>query len=272
MRLATLFLAFSLAPPAIAETLVFEGRIEAAEQAELSSRLNGVVAEILFSAGDAVTADQPMIRLDPADAELALAVADARVAVAEAELEGAAREAKRQERLFQRGISPDAVVGPARTAKAAAEAALALAQAERNRSLLDVERTVIRAPIDGFAGPPETATGAFLEAEAGPPLGRIVALDPVVIAYRVPYATRLATMAETGAETLERMFDRIDLSIVLPGGALYPHTVRPDTASALVDPSDGTVTVRATMPNPDMLLRPGMAVTVHARILSAETQ
>ncbi|MEM6933338.1 MAG: efflux RND transporter periplasmic adaptor subunit [Pseudomonadota bacterium] len=273
MRQILLFLvSLTAAFPAAAETLIFEGRVEAWHQAELSSQLGGVVEEILFEAGDRITAGQPMIRLDATDAKLALASAEARVALAKAELAGATREANRQEHLFERGISPDAVVGPALTAKAAAEANLQLANAERARAQVDLERTLIRAPIAGFAEPPSTVTGAFLEAEAGSPLGRIVALDPVVIAYRVPYATRLATRARTGATTLDDMFAQITLSIFLMNGETYGHETRPDHASASVDPVDGTVTVRAMLPNPDKLLRPGMMVTVHSRVNHLETQ
>ena len=260
-----------IAPYASAESLVFQGRVEAAERAELSSRLDGVVAEILFSGGEAVTAGQTMIRLDPSDAQLDLAVAEARLSKARAELAGAEREATRQEELFKRGIASDAVVGPARTARAAARASVALAEAERARAELDVSRTLIRAPITGVAGQPMTAVGAFLEAESGAPLGEIIALDPVILAYRVPYATRLATLAASGAPTLDALFERISLSVELPGSVTYPYRASPDNASASVDPPDGTVTVRAPIANPGALLRPGMEITVRVTIASPES-
>ena len=60
-------LALALGPGAgRAEPLIFEGRIEAAHQAVLATRINGVVAEILFNGGDEVIEGQPLIRLDPA--------------------------------------------------------------------------------------------------------------------------------------------------------------------------------------------------------------
>ncbi len=271
---AILVVALSLlaAGSALADTLRFEGRVEAVRLAELSSQLNGIVAEILFSGGEYVEAGRPMIRLDRADADVALAVADAHVAQAEAELDGAAREANRQETLFRRGISPDAVVGPVRTAKAAAEAALALAKAERRRALLDRDRTIIRAPISGFVGQPLTRIGAFLEAESQAPLAEIVALDEVVVAYRVPYATRLETLQNSGAESLDALLERVELLFELPDGSEFPHRATPSHASATVDPADGTVTVRANVRNPDARLRPGMSVTVHVTILLPETQ
>lgn len=248
------------------EALTFEGRVEAAHRAELSSRLDGVVTEILFTGGEKVAAGQPMIRLDRVDQELALAVAEANLAAARAELEGAAREADRQERLAVRGISPDAMVGPARTAKAAAQAAVALAEAQQRMAALALERTTIRAPITGYVGAPATAIGAFVEAESGAALGRIVALDPAVIGYKVPYTTRLATLDDGSPATIEALFDRIEITLTLPGGAIYPYRAKPDHTSAEIDPEDGTVTVRTPIPNLGAILRPGMAVTVTSRI------
>lgn len=257
-----------------AERLVFEGRVEASSEAVLATRLNGVVAEVLFEGGEAVTPGQPLIRLDPRDAELALAVAEAEVAGAEAELAGATRNANRQEALFERGVTADAVVGPARTRKAAAEAALALAETERARAALDLERAVIRAPIAGFISKPAVVVGQFLEAEAGPPLATIVALDPVIVAYRAPYVDRLATLDATGAKTVDDLLARIRLSLILPGDRAYPLTATPHKASATVDAETGAVTVWASFPNPDGLLRPGMAVTVLSDVVdqSGETQ
>lgn len=263
MRRPLLAAALLAAPlGASAETMVFQGRVEAARQAALAARVDGVVAEILFAAGDEVTAGQPMIRMDPADAELALAVAEARLARARAELDGARREAARQESLAERGISPDAVVGPARTARAAAEAEARLAEAERDRAALDLERTIIRAPISGLVSSPQVVVGQFLEAEARPPLAMVVSLDPVLVGYDAPYADRLATLKRSGAADVDALLARIRLSLRLPGDALYAHEAIPHTASPTVDPNTGAVRVWARFDNPDRLLRPGMAVTV----------
>lgn len=252
--------------PASAEPLVFEGRVEASRAAVLSTRIDGVVAEVLFTGGERVTEGQPLIRLDPVDAELALAIAEARVARAEAEREGATREAARQEALLSRGIAADAVVAPARTLKASAEATLRLAIAEREQAALALSRTVIRAPIDGYVSAPAVVVGQFIEAEAGPPLGTVVTLDPVTVAYRAPYADRLESLAATGAPSIEALLSRIRVRLRLPGGEVYPTTATPHGASPVVEADSGTVTVWARFDNADGLLRPGMAVTVLSEI------
>ncbi|MEM6440971.1 MAG: efflux RND transporter periplasmic adaptor subunit [Pseudomonadota bacterium] len=248
------------------DPLVYQGRVEAARQAALSTRIDGVVADILFNGGDEVEEGQPLIRLDPVDAELALAVAEAEVARAQAELAGARRDAARQESLAERGISPDAVVGPARTARAAAEAALRLAEAERRRAALDLDRTVIRAPLGGLISAADVIVGQFLEAEAGPPLAVIVDLEQVLVAYDAPYADRLALLGRTGAETVDDLLARIRVELSLPGDRLHALAATPHTASPTVDAETGAVRVWAVFDNPDRLLRPGMAVTVRSHV------
>ena len=48
----------------------------------------------------------------------------------------------------------------------------------------------------------------------------------------------------------------------LPNGAEYPYPGRFDFVDNRVDPSTGTIAVRAVFPNPDKLLVPGLFVTV----------
>ena len=255
-------LGLAIAGAVDAEPMVLEGRVEASKRAVLSSRLDGVVVGILFEGGDAVSAGQPLIRLDPTDAEIALEIARARVADARHRLEGATARAARQELLHDRGIAADSALGPARTEAARAGAALALAEAEARRAALDLDRAVIRAPISGLISAPAVAVGAYLEAKAAPALATIVAIDPALVAYRVSYAERLATLEAANSATVDELLAAVRLRLRLPGGRDYPVEGRPHAASAEVDARTGAVTVWARFPNPDALLRPGMAVTV----------
>lgn len=270
LSLAWIALCAVLIAPAsslVADDWSFDGRIEAGATAELSSRVDAVVEKILFTGGERVEAGQAMIELDADDARLDVAAAEAAVLRAAAEVDLARQEADRAQELRRREVATPARLQTAAAALRRAEADLAGAEVDLSRAELALERTVIRAPIAGFAGPPETAVGAFLEAEAGPPLGRIASLDPAIVAYRVPYATRLAAMAASGAPSLEALFQRIEITIELPNGIFYPHASRPERAAATVDPDDGALTVRAPIANPDAVLRPGMALTVHSRLV-----
>lgn len=254
------------ATPASTETLPFVGRIEAAERAMLSSRRNGVVEAILFEGGERVERGPPLIRLDPADAELTLAAAEAGLAGARVRSEGADRRAARHEALAQRGVAAEAQVGPTRTERAAARAGVALAQAGPDRAALDLDRVVIRAPISGCASRPMVAAGMFLEARSGPPPAEIVALDAAVVARAAPRADRLAALEAAGADAVEELRAGLRVTLRLPGGRLCWAEAAPHAASAGVGPATGAVKVRVRCPDPDAIPRPGMAVEVVSRV------
>jgi membrane fusion protein (multidrug efflux system) len=255
------------ASQASAETFTFEGRIEAYKRAELSSQLDGIIAEVLFTGGERVAAGAPLIVLDPSDVDLAIAQAGSALTRFQAELDLAEQDVLRMRELGVSRVATPAKVEAAEAAFLIAKANLASAKTAIAKARLDRERTVIRAPIDGVAGRPSTVVGAFVEAESGSPLGEIIQLDPVLVSYRVPYTTRLETIDKTGAASIEAMFERIALELQVPGGMTYAHQADPQFASATLDPDDGTINVWASVPNPDGLLRPGLGVIVHSSII-----
>ncbi len=260
------------ATPALADTLEFQGRVEAVHYAELASHLNGIITEIAFEGGEEVEAGDPLITLDPAEFELAVAHAKALLASARAELTLAEQEARRVRDLSGRGVATDARRDAAEATLAVARAGTLMAEAELERARLDLSRTVIAAPISGFVSRPMAAVGTFVEAEAGPPLGVIVQLDPALVAYQVPYAVRLESMEKSGAGSLEELFGRITLRLVLPNGQTYPLTAQPRFTDATIDPESGELTIWARFDNPNLILRPGMQLTVLSDIAVPERE
>ena len=249
------------------EPMTFQGRVEAIRHGHVASQLNGLVAEILFSGGEQVVVGDPLIILDARDAELLVAEAEAARLGAEARLNLAERDAARVARLADRGAASQASRDDADANLATARADMAAAEVALDRARLTQSRAVIRAPIAGTISRPAVAVGTFVEAEAGPPLATIVPMDPVHVAYQVPYAVRLDTMAQTGAETLDQMFARLEVTAVIGDGRVYGHRGYPRLASTDVDPASGALTVWAVFANPDGLLRPGMAVQVMSRVI-----
>ena len=55
----------------------------------------------------------------------------------------------------------------------------------------------------------------------------------------------------------------LEIRITLADGSEYPHHGIVNYVDVEVDPSKGTSFIRATVPNPDMTLRPGQFVNVH---------
>ncbi|MEX2520739.1 MAG: efflux RND transporter periplasmic adaptor subunit, partial [Paracoccaceae bacterium] len=188
LALLTLLAATARAQP----VLVFDGVVEAARRAELATDVSGVVRAIHFAGGERVAAGQTLIEID--DAAFLLAVEDAKATLdhAKAEATAAGEEAARSAELSARGVAPDTRLRADRTRLAQAQALRMQAGIALRRAELDLARTRIAAPLAGVVGRPDVALGAFVEAKAGPPLALIMQLDPALVAYRVPYADRLA--------------------------------------------------------------------------------
>ncbi len=252
--------------PALGEALEFKGRVEAAHHATLYSHLDGIITAIAFEGGEEVTAGDPLITVDAAKFKLAVAEAKAALARARANQTLAEQQEARVGDLSGRGVATEARHDAAKAELAVAHAEALMAETALEGAELDLKRTTIRAPISGFVSRPMTSVGTFVEAEAGPPLGIIVQLDPALVAYQVPYSVRLETMERSGAKTLDELFQHITLRLVLPNGQAYPLTAQPRFADATVDPETGDLTIWAHFDNPNGILRPGMSLTVLSEV------
>jgi membrane fusion protein (multidrug efflux system) len=251
---------------ATSEPLEFEGRVESLNKAVLSSRLNAVARKVLFMGGEHVEADSVMIELETDEFELAHRAAQAELVAAEAERDYARIEVERSGALDRSGVASLARLQDAERQLAIAEARWQAALVAVERTRLDLDRTSIIAPIDGIISRPDVRVGAYLEAEAGSPLAEIVEIDPILIAYAVPYAVRLDSMERVGARTIAELFTHVTLEIELPGGRLHGHPVEPRFADTVVNEEDQTLTIWAQTDNPDGLLRPGMNVLVRSTV------
>lgn len=240
----------------------FQGVIEPMQRVTIASHLNGIVDEVLFTPGETVAAGDPLFRIDPKEFEIAVAVARAEVAGAEAQFELAANAAARHAQLLEGTSGSRVQAFEAEIDQRVAEARLHVSQAALAAAELALDRTLINAPFSGRIGWPLVARGAFVEAKAATAMAEIVEVDPVLVAYAVPPDTRAAALAASGGTSVDEMFGRMTVEIVLPTGEVHPHPGRPRFDSATIDPATGMLTTWAEVPNPDGTLVHGLAVQV----------
>lgn len=253
-----------------AETLEFDGQVEAIHQADVYSRVEGIVAEVLVSQGDFVDAGTVLARLQQDVPSLKVAVSEARLARANALLEQAHGRLARIQRLTTSGTASDVALTEAKTDLVLAEAAQRAESAELSLARTALDDTVIRAPIAGFVEDPRVRVGAVLEFSSGdPPIFQIVNLDPVRIVYEVPYEIRLRQMKETGASTADEFLQSVRLQVMTTDGELLARGLTPTATAVWVEPDTGTIRVWATLENSAGVLRPGMRVRVLSEVIKS---
>ncbi len=172
-------------PPVMPPRTSFERTIAAiglvepsSEAVALGSHRNGVVEKVMVRLGEEVKAGQPVIKLDTRDLEAELAAGQARVAEAEAKVAVAKAEETRALRNWEfaekvkdaRAISEEervqreTALGMTRAQVGAAEAARELAKAQLRQIEIELERSVVKAPMDGRILQVKVRAGEFVAA------------------------------------------------------------------------------------------------------------
>jgi multidrug efflux system membrane fusion protein len=236
------------------------GTVQTLRTVTIKSQVDGVIAQIHFREGEEVQAGDLLVTLDrrPFENNLRSARADLANARAQAELAGV--EAARYQQLDQQqAISKEQLsqlLTDVETTKAQVQAKeAAVANAE-----LQLSYTEILAPIAGRTGQLNLHEGALVKAnDAGFTLVTINQLAPITVAYAVPEASlaSLRTALAAGVVTVTASpHDGVGKSV----------EGRLDFIDNAVDPTTGTILLKAVFANADRALWPGQFVDIVTRL------
>jgi len=232
----------------------YVGRFEASRTVEVRPRVSGAITQIHFTDGQIVRAGQPLFTIDQRPFAAALAEARAGVATANSDLALARTNLDRALRLVEVDAVSQSEVDRLRAQVQAASAALAAAQARVRSRELDMEFTVVRAPIGGRISDRRVDAGNLVasgEGVAGTLLTTINALDPIYFTFDGSEGLFLKQKrdgAGNGAEVQIRLQDEPN----------YKWTGHLDFTDNGLDPRSGTIRARAVLSNPELFLTPGM--------------
>lgn len=234
------------------------GRTTAYETSDVRPQVSGLIKARQFTEGSIVKQGQTLYEIDPSLYRAAVAQAQANVASAEAMRVTAQAKAERYKPL----VAIEAVAKQD-YADAVAAAQQATAQVAQTRAALETAKvnlawTRIPAPITGQVGRSIVTTGALVTSGQASALTTIARLDPIFVDIQQSSSdliTLRKQLASNGALPADAA-----VQLVLEDGSLYPLQGRLEFTEPLVDPSTGTVTLRARFANPHNLLLPGMFV------------
>ena len=125
------------------------GRIDPLEKVEVKSKASGEIVQLPIEEGDFVRKGDLIARLDRRTAQNDFDQATADQAVARVTQEQRQKELKRQQDLFDRGLTAESVLDEARLAYEQANAQLVRTRALLATAQERLEDTEIRAPMDG---------------------------------------------------------------------------------------------------------------------------
>lgn len=243
----------------------YVGQTVAIDTVDLRARVQAFLVRRAFTEGEDVRQGTLLFGLEREPFEAAVEAAAANVAEARAEVVRTRRDLERARTLSAQGNVSQQALDRATSENQRAEATLRANEAALRQAQIDLGYTQITAPFDGRIGRSVYSVGQWVGPDSGV-LATLVRLDPIYVVFNVSEQSYLnyrkrAEEAERAGKAPPEFVPRLRLA----NGAEYPHAGRLNFVDNRVDPSTGTIAVRAEFPNPDKLLVPGLFVTVELR-------
>ncbi len=241
------------------------GQTVAVDTVELRARVQAFLMRRVFKEGEDVKQGDLLFTLERPPFEAAVDAAAGQAAQARAEVVRTRRDLERARTLQQQGNVSQQALDRAISDQEQAEATLRASEAQLRQAQIDLGYTQITAPFDGRIGRSVYSVGQWVGPESGV-LATLIKLDPIYVVFNVSERSYLdyqkqAEQAVREGKPRPEFVPRLRLS----NGAEYPHAGRFDFVDNRVDPTTGTIAVRAVFPNPDKLLVPGLFVAVVLR-------
>ena len=240
-------------------------QLESSREVEVVARVSGFLERIAYVEGNLVHEGDVMFVMDKRPFVARVKAAKGELAASKARLWTANANLNRIRPLAEADAMSQSDLDQAIGEKQAAEAAVYSAEATVTNAELDLDYTTIRAPVTGLTGQARQREGAYLNAMSDSAnLSYVAQIDPIW----VNYAVSQNELEKYRTERRDGLFeppkdDKYEFEIVLADGTVFPNLGTLDFLAPAFDPNTGTFAVRAIVANGEMLLRPGMFVTVN---------
>jgi membrane fusion protein (multidrug efflux system) len=212
----------------------------------LTARVTAFLEQRLFVEGTEVHANDVLYKLERGPFEADVANKEAAVADNSAKLLNSNIQLNRAQRLLATPAGQQSTVDDALAAQRSLAAQLAGAQAALRQSQINLDYTVILAPIDGQISRTAITPGNAVTPNSGP-LAMIVSQDPMYVTF--PVAVRLLTDLRTRYEGRGGL-SAVRVKLKLPDGTPYDQDGKIDYVDPSVSPGTDTILVRAVIANP----------------------
>lgn len=242
----------------------FLGRTAGSQVVEIRARVSGYLSDHTFDEGTRVEQGQQLFQIDPRPFETDLARAKAHLQSATAIHARAQQQVNRYTELTDRQSATQGELEEWQQQLGVADAEIAMAKAEIESALLNLEYTRVEAPISGMIGEALKETGSYVDSGNSGLVAVIQQVDPIEVRFSVTEQEILRWNRQVAAgQTISPTIDEMEVELTLSDGSTYAHRGHIDYVGIEIDESTGTAIIRALIPNPDRSIKPGQFVHVN---------
>lgn len=234
----------------------YSATITGRQSVEIRPQISGVLTQVNVNEGAAVKKGETLFVIDQAPYKAALQTALANVESAKASVATAQLTKDSKQELFNQNVVSTFDLQTAQNALLVAQATLLQAQAQELIARTNLDYTVIKSPVNGVAGMSDYRVGVLVSPSIATPL-LTVSDDSQMHVYFSMTEKQLLSLARNNGQFIGAIDSMPAIQLRLVDGAMYDQSGKIDAISGIVDASTGAITIRATFPNTNKVLRSG---------------
>ena len=232
----------------------YPATIKGKQDVEIRPMVSGFITKLHVDEGSVVKKGQVLFTIDQVQYRAAVETAKATVATAEAALQTQELTTQNNRELNKRGIVSDYQLSTSENQLAQAKATLAQAKASLVNAERNLQYTEVTSPSDGIVGQVPYRVGSLVSPSMATPMTTI-ADNSEMFAYFSMTERQLLQMIREGGSYKDILAKMPEIQLQLIDGSIYPDSGRVETISGVIDPTTGSVSMRALFPNAHNVLR-----------------
>lgn len=233
------------------------GRIQSVSRIDIVARVSGYLTKSYFKEGDVVKKGQILFEIEPQEYQLAANKAKANLDNAQAQLIYYEKQLTRAKELVKQDYIAKAKYDEVLAQRDSYKAQVSMYRSAYQDALRNLSYTRVKAPVDGQVGMIKVTVGNYVTAQSGA-LTTLNSVDPIYVTFPLDAKnyTELLRIDKTSA--VNRNVD-----LYFSTGSKYEFSGIQNFHDNNVDPTTGSILMRATFPNPKGLLINGNYATVY---------
>lgn len=236
----------------------FPASIEGRDNIEIRPQVDGILERIFVDEGAHVFKGQPLFLINDSPFREKLHNAIASLQAAKGLLENARIEVDKIIPLVDRKVVAEYQLKTAKSVLSVAEARVEQAKADVATANINLAYTLIKAPIDGYIGRLSHKKGSLVSTADPNSLTVLSDVHQVHVYFALGEYDFILFKQQFDGRTLDEKLKKLPpVALVLADDSLYTHQGRIDMIDGQFNKATGAITVRATFPNEDGLLRSG---------------
>ena len=233
-------------------------RLEGLADAEIRPQVDGVLQAILVKEGDLVKKGQPLFRIDDSVWREQYQSALAAQHAAEAQAAVAKVNAEKLVPLVENKVIAPVQLTTAKALEQAARAQAEQAAASARYASINLNYTVVKAPVAGYVGRIPFRQGNLLTKNQAQALTTVSDVGKMYAVFSISEAGFATFKKVYPGQTMQQKIDAVPpVTLTLSDGTVYNHGGKLESISGDFDATTGSIGMRVSFPNNERLLRSG---------------